>query len=188
LLLLSLRNENAMKNLLNDNQLLNEKLNQALSLLIKYSNSSSSSNKSPKFKAKNYNNFQAANLLLANLNNLCSTNNIKPDASPKALFSNQPKSSNVKTLNESLVDQMIEQFDWLKTAALHADTSPTASQSPPASSVNVFDSLDKLEKLIQRIKLTRNNKFARLYQPVDCDEADLFLNVCNKCTGQVKIV
>jgi hypothetical protein len=183
-----------MKNITTDNDLLNEKLNQALDLLNKYNNSIGLNNVS-KFKSKNSNNFQAANLILANLNNLCKSKSIKTVDTNSVLSntSNQFKTNKpVKTLNESIAAQMLEQFDWLKTAAFQLD--PNLSLQKPNSddilkNMNVIDSLDKLEKLIRRIKMTRTNLYGRLYQFFGNDnDCDLFLNVCNKCTGNVQIV
>ena len=51
-----------------------------------------------------------------------------------------------------------------------------------------MDSLDKLEKLITRIKLNRLTTLGRLFQAVNTSEHNVLLNVCNKCTGQIKIV
>ncbi len=179
-----MQNENVIKNITNDNNLLNGKLNQALDLLNKYNNSTGVNNLS-KFKSKSFNNFQAANLILANLNNMCKSKNMRTlDTSTTIL--NPFKHTPTKTLNESIAAQMLEQFDWLKTAAFQID--PNLSNSDDImKNINVIDSLEKLEKLIKRIKMSRTNSYGRLYQFFGND-SDLFLNVCNKCTGHVQIV
>lgn len=192
LLLLSLQNENVIRNLVQDNGLLNEKLNQALDLIVKYNNEKSGTNK---FKSKNSNNFQAANLLLANLNHLCS-NQIEKTKKFDFISLKQLKNhhESPKTLNESIAQHFLEQFDWLKTAAFQIDPNlkqpPTSNElSASPSEPNFTDSLEKLEKLIQRIRLTRTSTYGRLFQSANNDnETDLFLNVCNKCTGKVKVV
>lgn len=160
-----------------------------MDLLNKYNNSIGVNSLS-KFKSKNYNNFQAVNLILASLNNLCKSKNIKQiDTNTSNIgMRNKP----VKTLNESIATQMIEQFDWLRTAAFQTDVN--LSMTKPNSddvmkNVNVIDSLDNLEKLIKRIKMSRTNSYGRLYQFYGNEnDTDLFVNVCNKCTGHVQIV
>ena len=151
-------------------------------------------------KTITYNNFQVENLLVSNLSKMLNQtnplNSIVIDDKLNKTNSHKMKS---KTINEIIGEQMLEQFDWLK-AAFREETSnnnskPNTEPQSQASdlindseNVNFMDSLDKLEKLITRIKLNRLTTLGRLFQAVNTSEQNVLLNVCNKCTGQIKIV
>lgn len=151
-------------------------------------------------KTRTYNNLQVANLLVSNLSKMLNQtnplNSIVIDDKLNKTNSHKMKS---KTINEIIGEQMLEQFDWLK-AAFREETSnnnskPNTEPQSQASdlindseNVNFMDSLDKLEKLITRIKLNRLTTLGRLFQAVNTSEQNVLLNVCNKCTGQIKIV
>jgi hypothetical protein len=153
---------------------------------------SSSMMKSHKTKA--YNNLQVANLLVSNLSKMLNQtnplNNISFEDKLNKTNSHKMKS---KTLNEIIGEQMLEQFDWLKAAfkdeASANSKSNAESQSPEFindnENINFIDSLDKLEKLITRIKLNRLTTLGRLFQAVNTSEQNVLLNVCNKCTGHL---
>lgn len=151
-------------------------------------------------KTRTYNNLQVANLLVSNLSKMLNQtnplNSIVIDDKLNKTNSHKMKS---KTINEIIGEQMLEQFDWLK-AAFREETSnnnskPNTEPQSQASdlindseNVNFMDSLDKLEKLITRIKLNRLTTLGRLFQAVNTSDQNVLLNVCNKCTGQIKIV
>lgn len=185
--MLNAQYEKLTKNLLNDNEMLNLKLNQALDILIFYKEkiNKSTTQTLPNNKHKYLNNLQAINIILSNL---CS---IEQDMAKKSITSanglilseinsklvHLPAKKKCKTLNEIIAEQALEQFDWVKTTT-------KANQD----SLNLIDSLENLEELITKIKKNRSSKFNRLYQPESSPDFDLLLNVCTKCTGQIKIV
>lgn len=186
---------------LDDNELLNDKLNQVYDLLTKLTtNDPNGSSTMKSHKTRTFNNLQVANLLVSNLSKMLNQtnplNSIVIDDKLNKTNSHKMKS---KTINEIIGEQMLEQFDWLK-AAFREETSNNNSKpnTEPQShssdlinnceNVNFMDSLDKLEKLITRIKLNRLTTLGRLFQAVNTSEHNVLLNVCNKCTGQIKIV
>ena len=186
LLMLNSQNEIVLKKLLDDNELLNSKINQALEMLIKYKESQGLAvNQNPNHsRGKFLNSLQCINVLLSNLGSL------NPNASTKAIENLSKKSSShkikSKTLNEIAAEQMLEQFDWLK-AIVNTGENNSENQTDNKD-LNVIDSLDNLEKLIMRIKFNRLTTFGRLFQVVNTSEMNLLLNVCNKCTGKIQIV
>ena len=162
-------------------------------------NDSNSSSTMKSHKSRTYNNLQVANLLVSNLSKMLNqTNPLHSMVIDDKLNNTNSRKMKSKTINEIIGEQMLEQFDWLK-AAFREETSNnskpnTESQSPSSDlineneNVNFMDSLDKLEKLITRIKLNRLTTLGRLFQAVNTSEHNVLLNVCNKCTGQIKIV
>lgn len=187
--MLNAQNEKIIKNLLEDNDLLNLKVNQALDLLISFreKRDNSKAKQSP-HKNKQLNNLQAINLILSNLcsmNQIDKTNgsNLFTEINSKFINLNLKKKS--KTLNEMMAEQVLEQFDWVKHAVQLNSTSLPTNQSS-ANNLNLINSLDNLEHLIKKIKQNRCTKFSRLYQP-DGD-TELMLNVCKKCSGQIQQV
>ena len=186
LLMLNSQNEIVMKKLLDDNELLNLKLNQALELLVSYKESNGLAvNKNQNHsKTKYFNSLQCANLLLSNLSSLSPTKMATHENISNMSNSHKTKS---KTLNEIAAEQMLEQFEWLK-ATLNSTEHRTDLHDGDNQDLNVVDSLDSLEKLITRIKFNRLTTLGRLFQVVNTSEMNLLLNVCNKCTGKIQIV
>lgn len=186
LLMLNSQNEIVLKKLLDDNELLNSKINQALEMLVKYKESHGLAvNQNPNHsKGKCLNSLQCINVLLSNLGTL------SPNFSAKAIDSLSKKSNShkikSKTLNEIAAEQMLEQFDWLKATVNNTENN-NESQTENKD-LNVTDSLDNLEKLIMRIKFNRLTTLGRLFQVVNSSEMNLLLNVCNKCTGKIQVV
>ena len=183
LLMLNRQNEIVMKKLLDDNEMLNSKLNQSLELLIKYKenkNLSVNFNRNHS-KGKTLNSLQCVNILLTNLSSLNLTAIVTDEFSKKSLA----HKSKSKTLNEIAAEQLLEQFDWLKEAANDAEIGGRENEN---KDLNIIDSLDSLEKLITRIKFNRLTTLSRLFQVVNTSEMNLLLNVCNKCTGKIQIV
>jgi hypothetical protein len=186
LLMLNSQNEIVLKKLLDDNELLNSKINQALEMLVKYKESHGLAvNQNPNHsKGKSLNSLQCINVLLSNLGTL------SPNLSAKAIDSLSKKSNShkikSKTLNEIAAEQMLEQFDWLK-ATLN-NTENNGESQTENKDLNITDSLDNLEKLIMRIKFNRLTTLGRLFQVVNSSEMNLLLNVCNKCTGKIQVV
>lgn len=88
----------------------------------------------------------------------------------------------LKTENEMIGTQMLEQFEWVTLAMSDATNS-----KPDESNPNYIDSFEKLEQLISRIKINRNTIHSRLFQTTDMS-GELLLNVCTKCTGKIQIV
>jgi hypothetical protein len=206
--LLHKQNENVLRNLLNDNQILNEKLNQALDLLknIKSTDFQVAETPSTKLK-KSLNNFQAANLLINSIKQLENTNSCHFETQPATNTNSYSQSSQSKTKraiteNELIATQMLEQYDWVRLAIggvnnNHHLNSLSKSQSARASNCSTqnieensphsIDTFDKLELLINRIKLNRNTIHSRLFQATDmAGDFDLLLNVCNHCSGQIQ--
>ena len=183
LLMLNSQNEIVLRKLLDDNELLNTKLNKALDLLVKYKeNKGLSVNKTTNHsKSKYFNSLQCANLLLTNVDSL---NGNKTEEA----FMNLSKIKS-KTLNEIAAEQMLEQFDWLKETINNDGSQNEANtQLGEKRDLNVVDSLDNLEKLITRIKFNRMTTLGRLFQVVNTSEMNLLLNVCNKCTGKIQVI
>jgi hypothetical protein len=197
--MLNIQNEHVVRGLLNDDQLLNFKLNQALELLsnLKQNLSESSSkilSTSKKSSTKtNINNLQAINLLLFDLVQLnnkntskktLNLNDINQSVSDLSLKTFKKRS---KTINEIIAIEMLEQFDWIKSAiqAIKYET----DEQKIGDFTNPTDSLDKLEALIKKIRSHKNSRFARLFMS-DClaDGTNLLINVCNNCKGDIKIV
>ena len=186
LLMLNRQNEIVMKKLLDDNEMLNSKLNQSLELLIKYKenkNFSVNFNRNHS-KGKTLNSLQCVNILLTNLSSLNLTAIVTDEFSKKSLA----HKSKSKTLNEIAAEQLLEQFDWLKEAANDAEIGGRENAQNENKDLNIIDSLDSLEKLITRIKFNRLTTLSRLFQVVNTSEMNLLLNVCNKCTGKIQIV
>jgi hypothetical protein len=186
LLMLNSQNEIVLKKLLDDNELLNSKLNQALEMLVKYKESKGLSvNQNPNHsKGKCLNSLQCVNVLLSNLGSFSQNSSSKPiESLAKKNNSHRIKS---KTLNEIAAEQMLEQFDWLKAAVNNVESRNESDREN--KDLNVIDSLDNLEKLITRIKFNRLTTLGRLFQVVNTSEMNLLLNVCNKCTGKIQIV
>jgi len=84
----------------------------------------------------------------------------------------------IKTENETIAAQMLEQFKWVNLSNVkNQDNS------------NTVDSFDKLERLIERIKLSRMTSHSRLFQTTDLSgDFDLLLNVCNRCKGKIQVI
>lgn len=165
--MLNNQNEKVLKNLLNDNEMLNDKLNQALELLseIKQGNNIEDLSKNMK---KNYNSLQATNLLLVGLSTICKKLN-RPSYSAKQIM------NRLKTSNELIAYQMLEQFDWVNFAHY--------------SDNNAINSFDKLEQLVDKMKLSIATIHSRLYQTTEYSkDSETLLNVCNHCKGQIKTV
>lgn len=159
--MLNCQKEKTIRNLIEDNELLNLKLNQTLDIYFNKNN------------RHNLNNFQAINKILSSLlksNQSLSLSSINLNHGDKI---HRKKS---KTINEIAAEQVIEQFDWVKKSIKTMN-----------SEIDMIESLDNLEILIKKIKENRNTKFSRLYQPHGVD-SELFLNVCVNCKGNVKIV
>lgn len=162
--MLNCQKEQTIRNLVEDNEMLNLKLNQALDML------------SNKHLSHNMNNLQAINTILSNLYKS------NPKLALDTINLNKPShiyKKKSKTINEIAAEQALEQFDWVKNAI--------KSNKIESESSEIVDSLDNLEFLIKKIKENRKTKFSRLYQPQGLD-SELFLNVCINCKGSVKIV
>lgn len=169
LLMLNNQNEKVLKNLLSDNEMLNDKLNQALDLLseIKESTNVDELLHKNSNKNKSYNNLQATNLLLVGLSAVCKKFN-KPTYSAA-------HTSRLKTSNEAIAHQMSEQFNWVSMTQANTDDS--------------ISSFEKLEQLIDKIKFSKATIHSRLYQTTECSrDTNSLLNVCTRCKGQIKIV
>ena len=91
----------------------------------------------------------------------------------------------LKTENEMVSTQMLEQFDWVNLAMKEATV--INNTKPDETNSNLIDSFEKLEQLISRIKVNRTTIHSRLFQTTDMS-GDLMLNVCTKCTGKIQIV
>lgn len=178
-MLLNNQNEKVLSNLLNDNELINDKLNQALDLLSDLKDQESKS----KVK-KAYNNLQASTLLICGLNSLFKRNtNTNRSYSP-------PQINRPKTNNELISAQMLEQYNWVNLA-IHSDNNhSTTTDQDDTMSGGVIDSFDKLEKLFNKIKLSRTTIHSRLYQSTENNLMDSkqLLNFCTSCRGQIKII
>lgn len=180
LLLLNKQNEKVLKNLLNDNEMLNQKLNQALELL----NQSNSDNNV--YIKRNHNNFQAVNLLLLGLDRTqkraanTSQDNIPMPKIPSLIL---------KTDNEAIGGQMLEQFNWVNLAMNEVNPVPQPVSKVGANPDEAFsyvDNFEKLEQLIDRVKKSRSTIHSRLFQTTDMGDFDLMLNVCNICNGKIQ--
>ena len=175
LLLLNKQNEKVLRSLLEDNELLNEKLNTALDLL-----SEIKQNKAGSKLKRNFNNLQAANFLLVGLQSL---------VEPGQPIISRPKLKSLTTENEKIGWQMLEQYDWVNLAMKDLHTLDDSARQNGEDSLNLIDSFEKLEQLIDRIKISRSTIHSRLFQSTQMSgEFDLLVNVCNKCTGNIKTV
>ena len=186
-----------IQDLLRDNEYLNVKLNHAIELIQASSTASSSST-----KHKACNNLQAAHVILSHLTATTTTAQQQPDTvnSSSSNSNNNSAPKTAKTINEIAAEQMVEQFDWLKAELLDVDAMPTStpasvatgavsSEATGIASVCSVGSLEKLERLIARIKAKRlTASYGRLFQSNADDGESLLLNVCNKCKGEIKIV
>ena len=173
MLLLSQQNDKVLKNLISDNELLNDKLNQALNLI----NDINSTDDSLRPK-RNLNNLTVVSSLISGLYSIKTRN-----SSNLSNLKTEPwHKTKAKTPNETIAAQMLEQFDWLRYAI----------QSPNVKNVDfnpeLIDSFEKLDNLISRIKISRSTIHSRLYQLTEVGQVDLFVNICNRCKGQVKVV
>jgi hypothetical protein len=210
LFLLNEQNEKCMKNVLEDNETINFKLNEALKLVsllqTKQKEEAQDEHGQDNF-SKHYNNLQAVNVLISTLNGLrqyASNSNRAKEADFQVHLDSKVKSFKTKTFNEMCIKQMIEQFDWVRTATqsnvedkllieisneqdMIGNHSTRISQQV-ADQEQIGDSLDKLEELIKRIKSNRFNKFSRLFQTVNHADHNLLVNICNRCKGEVKVV
>lgn len=180
------QSEKVIKNLLNENDMINHKLNTALSILKSVQENSSSNMASPAStdNKKSQNNLQLVNILLAKLAQLDHTNTNRAELLRQVSLSHltaetrkQPRS---RTLNELVAEEALEQFEWAKTASTEHRLE-SSCESPVST-------LDRLETLIKEIKKNRIAKFGRLYQPDSLNSSDLMLNVCNRCKGEIKTV
>lgn len=209
LYLLNEQNEKCMKNVLEDNETINFKLNEALklvSLLQTKSNEEVQEELGQEHHSKHYNNLQAVNLLMSTLNGLrrsATYSNKGKEVDFQEHLHSKVKSFKTKTFNEMCAKQMIDQFDWVRTATqsnvedklliensseqdfLGNYSTRIAQQIEPEQ---IGDSLDKLEELIKRIKSNRFNKFSRLFQTINHADHNLLVNICNRCKGEVKVV
>ena len=169
LLLLNKQNEKVLRSLLEDNELLNEKLNTALDLLNEIKQNKAGTK-------RNFNNLQAANFLLVGLQSL-----IGPG---QAIT--QSKLKPLTTENEKIGWQMLEQYDWVNLAMNDLHTLDDSTRKNGEDSLNLIDSFEKLEQLIDRIKISRSTIHSRLFQSTQMSgEFDLLVNVCNKCKGNI---
>lgn len=181
MLLLNKQNEKVLKNVLDDNEMLNQTLNQALELL----NENNSDNQV--HLKSNHNNFQVANLLLLGLNraqNRTSTNfqnNIPMPSIPTLTL---------KTENEAIGGQMLEQFNWVNQAMNEVNSVPQpvskVGSNNKDEAFSYVDNFEKLEQLIERVKKSRSTIHSRLFQTTDMGDFDLMLNVCNTCNGKIQ--
>jgi hypothetical protein len=195
--MLNSQNEKLISSLLEDNELLNTKLNKALELFQEVTSTSTTTTSKQKSQPRRaVNNLQAVNILLTNvisleinkLNQQRLLNEINEPPSELAARSGGDTSVNrkpkPKTINELIAEEVIQQFEWVKATV---QTSPF--ETGLASSVGDHsDSLDKLELLIKQIKQNRATRFSRLYQPEAVYNCDILLNVCNRCKGEIKTV
>lgn len=181
MLLLNKQNEKVLKSVLNDNEMLNQKLNQALEILNK-------NNPDKRLNTKrNHNNFQAANLLLLELKKaqkgtaIDFQDNIPMPRIPSLIQ---------KTYNEAIGGQMLEQFNWVNRAMNEVNPVPQPVTSKVGANneeaFSYVDNFDKLEKLIDQVKKSRSTIHSRLFQTTDMGDFDLMLNVCNTCNGKIQ--
>lgn len=202
--MLNSQNEKLIKNLLEDNELLNGKLNKALELFMDLKEKLQSpvqtapeaKKKSPQATKNNksLNNLQAVNVLLTNLVGL-EADKPKHDRLLAEINDRRAdvKVKKAKTMNELIGEELLEQFQWVKTSIqtlpniLDSNIDPTLANYNHNSN-NYVHSLDTLDRLIKQIKLHRTTKFSRLYQPEALLNFDLLINVCNKCKGDIKTV
>lgn len=176
------QSEKLVRNLLNENDLINHKLNTALNILA-----SLKENQSPGKhiqQQKSQNNLQLINVLLAKLAQLDQAIVNKPEllreiSTSHLVIKKQPRS---RTLNELVAEEALEQFEWVNAAT------SAENQNQEELNESSLSILDRLETLIKQIKQNRITKFARLYQPESVNSSDLMLNVCNKCKGDIKTV
>lgn len=184
LLLLNKQNERVLDNLLKDNGLLNSKLNQALELLNVKEKQNDNSQKIEE-DIKKCNNLQVANMLLLGLKN--KKKNIPIEDLNALNFRNMDY---LKTANEEVGAQMLEQFDWVKHAMKDNTLQGySINKNYNDESVSYIDSFDKLEELINRIKVSRSTIHSRLFQNTEMSgDFDLLLNCCNACNGKIKTV
>ena len=176
-MLLNRENENVLTNLLNDNKIINDKLLRANDLLMSLSRQNEMLKEGSLHR---YNSIQLANSILSQLSSM----NIPPPTEKRnyeRLRQDKKESVKFKTNNEQVAEQMLEQFEWLSKCVL-------CPSKQDGSETGHVDSLDKLEDLINRIKLKRSSTHSRLFQAACTSESYLLLNVCNQCTGQLKVV
>ncbi len=84
----------------------------------------------------------------------------------------------VKTENEAIGAQMLDQFEWVKLSDVKNE-----------DNLSTIDSFDKLEQLVERIKSNRSTLHSRLFQTTDTSgDFDILVNVCNRCKGKIQIV
>ena len=186
LFMLNTQNEKVIRGLLNDNEMLNFKLNQAAQMLFDFKEQQQQKTTSAVMivtqrPGKNLNNLQAVNIIISNLAGLSN----RSVAELNSKICNLNSSKKVKTFNEIVAIEMLEQFDWIKLAV---QTIKYGSNEQNAEFTNPTDSLEKLDQLVRNIKAFKNTKFSRLYQPSGLGDANLLLNVCIKCKGEIKIV
>ena len=165
-----------MTNLLNDNKIVNDKLLRANDLLM----SLSRQNELKEASLPRFNSIQLANSILSQLSAM-NIPSLTEKRNYERLRQDKKESAKFKTNNELVAEQMLEQFEWLSKCVL----CPSKQDGSEAGRV---DSLDKLEELINRIKLKRSSTHSRLFQTACSAESYLLLNVCNQCTGQLKVV
>lgn len=184
--MLNNQNEKIVKNLLGDNEMLNEKLNKALGILLEYKAKQNMSVKQP---LKRLNNLQSVNVLLSHLVQLDgeSTETSRAEMFKEINTISEMKKKQPRTLNELVAEEALEQFEWIKSAN-HIILPLGADFVPVKSSLSETDALDRLEILIRQIKQNRANKFSRLYQHESLGGFDLMLNVCKRCKGDIKTV
>jgi hypothetical protein len=176
--MLNSHNEKIIRGLLGDNELLNFKLNQAYQMLLDY--------KDPKTETrsvKTMNNLQAINVILSSLASLSPNRTLA--ANDIGHLSSLSASRKVKTFNEIVALEMLEQFDWIKMAI---QSIKYENEEQNGDFTNPADSLDRLEQLVRKIKVYKSTKFSRLYQPDCLGDSNLLLNVCTKCKGEIKVV
>jgi virulence-associated protein VapD len=183
--MLNSHNEKIIRCLLSDNELVNFKLNQAVQLLLELreQHQQSSENRKSTPPVKTMNNLQAVNVLLANLASMGPTRTAA--AATQLTQPSLTSSKKCKTFNEIVALEMLEQFDWIKLAI---QSIRYENEEKNGEFTNPTDSLDKLEQLVRKIKAYKATKFSRLYQPECLGDANLLLNVCIKCKGEIKIV
>ena len=177
------QSEKLVRNLLNENDLINHKLNTALNILASLKENQSPSKHVQQQKSQN--NLQLINVLLAKLAQLDQANVNKPELLREISTSHLiiKKQSRSRTLNELVAEEALEQFEWVNAA-----TSAENQNQEELNESSSLSILDRLETLIKQIKQNRITKFARLYQPESVNSSDLMLNVCNKCKGDIKTV
>ena len=131
----------------------------------------------------NTNSLQAINLFLFDLAQMTSENLANINAN---VFSDlgHKMFKRSKTINEIVAIEMLEQYDWIKSA-IHA-IKYKSNDEQNGDFINPTDSLDKLELLIKKIRSHENSKFSRLF--VADNDSNLILNVCNHCKGDIKIL
>lgn len=183
LLLLNKQNGKVLKSMLADNELINNKLNQALDMLSSLKENESSLLPCPPKIKRCFNNFQAVNMLLLEVKKL-SIGNSTEHIQINPMHTDKTKPF-LKTENEMVSTQMLEQFDWVNLAMKEATV--INNTKPDETNSNLIDSFEKLEQLISRIKVNRTTIHSRLFQTTDMS-GDLMLNVCTKCTGKIQIV